>query len=730
MLHAENSANAAPLSPPVTAHQVVRKSGNGTPLSQDFSIVHVGSQREHTLRRTHSSQDISGSPQDRGESCSPPHTPHFTYAETSASFPFSRSQSSRFTGRPKGFSTQDSMSRPLLSQFRSSRGRTSGALDMGDFEASLDSYALPAPVTPVGPRPTFGAPTSIAWQTPHRDTIALPPTPRKSFPASAVPRKPNKPPSFDPFKSKRTRSENKLAFHRIQGLQMDEGSQESLPLPPAALSQGILPSQNEGFSQGFSQTQFGSALYHGYHADFHEIEMVGSGSFGKVYIVERKFDAQRFAVKQVCEALCGSSDRTRKLMEVRAMGIACRGPHVVRLHHTWAEGDPSQQTMYILMELCPGGSLGRRARTRTPPDEIEALDILGQLTLALHTCHSQQIAHGDLKLENVLYDEAGRLKLGDFGHAVFLDATTGHPISYRQYELSHNHQHIWSSRENTEAFFSQEDGDARYIALDMLNERMFYMSGDIFALGMCMYELMSGTLLPKNGEEHTALRTTDLVKRTLAATKKYSVDLVVLIFSLIHPDPTKRPTAQELMCREIFPKRRSDLLAQGSDRRQMTGDTSLSQLSFLQTVSEIEFLLLETKRRELRERLLPVLSKAPSVVEASSQSKERSPQVSGSTDTLPSTVSATYSTNKPTSSSIRCPRPTVASILHRCDEVLRNSEKVMKDYPQVVARDESEKALPTPGATREVSSVFLSETLTDSESSNSNTFPVCCPIQA
>lgn len=53
---------------------------------------------------------------------------------------------------------------------------------------------------------------------------------------------------------------------------------------------------------------------------------------------------------------------------------------------------------------------------------------------------------------------------------------------------------------------SQDEGDSRYVAHDMLNEKLDFLKGDIFSLGMTLYELMTGEPLPHNGDGFQRLR--------------------------------------------------------------------------------------------------------------------------------------------------------------------------------------------------------------------------------
>ncbi|KNH03633.1 serine/threonine-protein kinase [Perkinsela sp. CCAP 1560/4] len=385
-----------------------------------------------------------------------------------------------------------------------------------------------------------------------------------------------------------------------------DGLEDLFMQPPAALSQSYIntpagsPSlfntQNDGLSQSYSQfTHPLTFPQHGYYADFHERNLLGSGHFGKVYAVERRLDGLQFAVKQVQEVDSFTAGRARRGQEICTMGMASKGMHVVQLHHAWTEGEGSKQTIFIMMELCTGGNLQNHLNQRihsstnhqlSEPirpffDELQVTDALGQLALALYSCHSRKIAHCDFKLENILYDSSGRLKLADFGLAVFLDPTTHQPTPFHGRPESEAMNQ--SQRTDLLASLPQDDGDARYISLDMLNERRHYREGDVFSLGMCMYELMSGESLPKNGQEYTDLRTTDLVSRRLRAKHAFREPLVNIVCQMIAADPTHRPNITEILRDGIFQDIKREILCSQSAFTE-------ARISFLKTVSEIEFI--------------------------------------------------------------------------------------------------------------------------------------------
>lgn len=87
------------------------------------------------------------------------------------------------------------------------------------------------------------------------------------------------------------------------------------------------------------------------------------------------------------------------------------------------------------------------------------------------------------------------------------------------------------------------EGDSRYLAPELLQGN-YCLPNDMFSLGISLLELSCNLELPLNGKLWQELRTSILPEEALG---KLSTDLQVLIRSMMDPDPTKRPTVNELL---------------------------------------------------------------------------------------------------------------------------------------------------------------------------------------
>ena len=141
------------------------------------------------------------------------------------------------------------------------------------------------------------------------------------------------------------------------------------------------------------------------------------GAMSTVYLADQIAPPREVAIKVVAPyALSDEVSRRRFENEVRTIA-RLEHPHVVHIHELGrtAEGLP-----YYSMPYLPRGHLGQRSFRRPDgsPDEPRIIEVLRVLLSALQYAHSRGVVHRDVKAENVLFDEAERPLLADFGVAL------------------------------------------------------------------------------------------------------------------------------------------------------------------------------------------------------------------------------------------------------------------------------------------------------------------------
>eukprot|EP00027_Filamoeba_sp_ATCC50430_P017759 CAMPEP_0168570170 /NCGR_PEP_ID=MMETSP0413-20121227/16574_1 /TAXON_ID=136452 /ORGANISM="Filamoeba nolandi, Strain NC-AS-23-1" /LENGTH=658 /DNA_ID=CAMNT_0008602767 /DNA_START=34 /DNA_END=2010 /DNA_ORIENTATION=- len=154
--------------------------------------------------------------------------------------------------------------------------------------------------------------------------------------------------------------------------------------------------------------------------DFEWLDILGTGTFGKVRLCKHKLTQKFFCMKILNKSRIVRLKQTEHIHNEKNVLKSISHPFIVRLYSTFKD----KANLYLLMEFVPGGELFNyiRRATRLPNDaaRIYAAEII----LALEYLHSKDILYRDLKPENLLIDETGHIKLTDFGFAKFVPERT------------------------------------------------------------------------------------------------------------------------------------------------------------------------------------------------------------------------------------------------------------------------------------------------------------------
>ncbi|XP_066385199.1 CBL-interacting protein kinase 3-like [Miscanthus floridulus] len=144
---------------------------------------------------------------------------------------------------------------------------------------------------------------------------------------------------------------------------------------------------------------------------------IGEGTFAKVRIAKNMENWDHVAIKILDKAKVHKNKLAEQIRrEICTMKLV-QHPNVVRLYEVMG----SKTRIYIVLEFVMGGELHDIIATSGRLKEEEARRYFQQLINAVDYCHSRGVYHRDLKLENLLLDVAGNLKISDFGLSALLD---------------------------------------------------------------------------------------------------------------------------------------------------------------------------------------------------------------------------------------------------------------------------------------------------------------------
>ncbi|XP_059810045.1 serine/threonine-protein kinase 36 isoform X3 [Hypanus sabinus] len=203
-------------------------------------------------------------------------------------------------------------------------------------------------------------------------------------------------------------------------------------------------------------TPLGSGLM-----DYHVLNLIGEGSFGRVYKGRRKFSGQVVALKFIPKV--GRSEKELRCLQ-REIDImrGLRHPNVIQLLDSFH----TDQEVVVVTEYAEG-ELFQVLEDDGSLSEEQVREIAGQLVSALYYLHSHRVLHRDLKPQNVLIGKGGILKLCDFGFARAMSQQT--------------------------LVLTSIKGTPLYMSPELVEERPYDHTADLWSLGCILYELFVGT---------------------------------------------------------------------------------------------------------------------------------------------------------------------------------------------------------------------------------------------
>ena len=236
---------------------------------------------------------------------------------------------------------------------------------------------------------------------------------------------------------------------------------------------------------------------------------LGRGAFGVVY---EATDAAglKWACKIVEKARLDDAKKKAQMAREIATMKKLDHPHIVKQREVLETGN----RFYIIMELITGGTLLPLVDSSGGPlkhiPEAEAMRYFRQITSALRFCHDNNVAHRDIKLENVMLCD-GECKITGFELANFQGGQ--HP-----------------------SLMASHVGTAEYVAPEVLTQKLYDgFAADVFSTGVVLFALFTGQFPPRD-----RFRQVQFDGHVAAATQHLAPETVELMQLLMHPDPAVR----------------------------------------------------------------------------------------------------------------------------------------------------------------------------------------------
>ncbi|KEG14023.1 protein kinase [Trypanosoma grayi] len=250
-------------------------------------------------------------------------------------------------------------------------------------------------------------------------------------------------------------------------------------------------------------------------------KLIGSGSYGEAWLVERVKDHAIFVAKVMNLEKMSLRDKQYAYSEIKCLAN-CHHPNIIQ----YLEDHEENEQLLIVMEFADSGDLDRQIKARMADtvrhfQEHEALFLFLQLCLALDHIHSHKMLHRDIKGANILLTSTGLIKLGDFGFSRQYDDTVSGVVA------------------NTFC------GTPYYLAPELWNNQRYSKKADVWSLGVLLYEIMALK------RPFTATSMKGLMAKVLSGDfaplpEKFSTDFRSLVGNILVVDANKRPSVREV----------------------------------------------------------------------------------------------------------------------------------------------------------------------------------------
>lgn len=273
---------------------------------------------------------------------------------------------------------------------------------------------------------------------------------------------------------------------------------------------------------------------------------IARGGMASVYeATDTRLD-RTVALKVMHPGLGDDDDFAARFVREARAAAKLTHPNVVGV---FDQGD-DDGTVYLVMELVPGHTLRDVIRKESPLPPSRALAVLDPVLSALAAAHRAGLIHRDVKPENVLIADDGRVKVADFGLAKAVSADTQHT-----------------------ATGGVLIGTVSYLAPELVVDGRADTRADVYAAGVVLYELLTGRK-PHEGESPIQVAYKH-VHEDIPPPSRLEPSLPPYVDALVARatarDRTQRPADAAVMLHQVH--RVAQALAEGvSDDEELTAE--------------------------------------------------------------------------------------------------------------------------------------------------------------
>ena len=213
------------------------------------------------------------------------------------------------------------------------------------------------------------------------------------------------------------------------------------------------------------------------------LKSIGEGGMANVYLAHDTILDRDVAIKVLRGDLENNDKFIRRFQREAKSASDLTHPNIVEIYDVGEEDGQH----YIVMEYIDGKTLKQLVQKRGALTVDEVIDIMAQLTDGLSHAHDAYIIHRDIKPQNIMILDNGKIKITDFGIAMSLNAT----------QLTQTNSVM---------------GSVHYLPPEQASGKGSTIKSDIYSSGILMYELLTGSV-PFKGDNAVEIALKQLKER-------------------------------------------------------------------------------------------------------------------------------------------------------------------------------------------------------------------------